>query len=128
MTPEATPTAATASRLYPQFQNFGTTVSHVKVSAPVLSLDSLQLTLSLFDLRSCHVKSGRSITALSVALLELTLSSKLSDAKNSTQVLLSSKSTLRFATIVFGLYSSLWFRLHRRTLSPSSRRFEDSLM
>ena len=80
-----------------------------------MSFDSLQLTLSLFGLRSCHVKSGRSTIAPSAALPGHRLSRKLSDAKNSMRVLLSSKSTLRFVTIAFGSCFLLWFRSRRKT-------------
>ena len=56
----------------------------------------------------------RSITALTVALLELTLSSELY-AKNLMRVLLSSRSTLRFVLTAFGLFFSLWSRSRRKT-------------
>ena len=102
-------------RTTPYFQSFGTTVSHVKVWAPAMSFDSLQSTLSLFGLRSFHVKSDRFTIAPSVALSGHTLSSKLSDAKNSIRVLLSSKLTLRFVITAFGLCFSLWFRSRQKT-------------
>ena len=102
-------------RTTPCFQSFGTTVLHVKVSAPAMPSDSLLLTLSLFGLRFCHEMSSKSTTALSAASFAHTQSSRRSVAKNLMRVLLSSRLILRSAITVFGLCSSLWFHSLRRT-------------
>ena len=110
--------------------SFATVALNVRASAlaPAGLSNLFQSTLSLFGLRFCHVKSGRSIIVQSAVSLEPTLSSRLLAEKNLMRVLLSSRSILRSAPTASGTYCILWFRLLLRTLSPRSKRFAGSSM